>query len=520
VIKSLSANPATIQAGQSSVLQWSVTGASTLDVSGVGAVSSTSVQVTPPDTTTYTLTATNASGTATQNVTVKVQLGTVPGGALGSAAVDAGAPGIQVPASFIGFSHEWGGQDELMGQPGRTNPIYRQLLKNLTAYGAGPIVIRIGGNSTDSSGAPTTTTVAPMAQLATDIGAKFTLGVNLGSNNVQLAVTQAQNYVANMPAGSLEAIEIGNEPDLYSRNGDRPSSYTFSDYLGDFGKWRAQILPLLPPGLKLMGPSWSLMKSLPNLPAFLAQEQNHLSVVSQHYYGGTGKTNPPDYLLQDSPATKGAKAVAPSVLLAHQAGLPFRMGEMNTIAGGGQAGVSDIFASALWSLDTLFEFANVGVDGVNFHGTSSTYSLFTFDPSRKFSVQSIRPEYYGVLFFQQATANRAKLLPVTLTTQANLKVWATLDNKGVVRVVVINKDKTAQGDLNVSVPGFGTGTVTRLSAGSYQATNGITIGGQTFDGSGDGTLQGAGSGETVTPAGGVYSVVLPPTSAALITIQP
>jgi len=453
-------------------------------------------------------------------VTVTVQAGAPPpAGSLGTATVNASKPGIQIPATFMGFSHEWGGQIELMGQPGHTNQIYRQLLKNLTSHGSGPIMIRMGGNSADSSGQPTSATVPPMAQLANDIGAKFALDVNLGSNNVQLAVNQAQNYVANMPRGSLEAIEIGNEPDLYSRNGNRPSSYTVANYFADFGKWRGQIGPVLPQGVKLMGPSWCLSQSLPNLTAFLAQESD-VSIISQHYYGGTGTGNAPDYLLQDAPAAKGAQWMASSVGLAHQAGMSFRVGEMNSVAGGGQTGVSDIFASALWAVDTMFEFASVGVDGVNFHGNSSTYALFTFDPSRKFTLQSVRPVYYGALLFQQATANAAKLLPVTVTTKANLKVWATLDNKGVVHVTLINKDKTAQGDVTISLPGFGSAVMIRLSAPNYQATHGVTIGGQTFDGSTDGTIRGSLSEETVAPSGGVYSVSVAPTSAVLLTIQP
>jgi hypothetical protein len=72
VINSLSATPTTVHAGQSALLQWSVTGASTLAVSGVGAVSGASVQVSPSSTTTYTLTATNASGSVSQSVTVTV----------------------------------------------------------------------------------------------------------------------------------------------------------------------------------------------------------------------------------------------------------------------------------------------------------------------------------------------------------------------------------------------------------------------------------------------------------------
>jgi hypothetical protein len=524
-IQSFTASSTSIMAGQEVTLSWSVTGAMSVELSGVSSVSGTSAIVTPAETTTYTLTATNAAGSADKSVTITLQQGT----ALGTASVDATKPGTQIQPSFLGFSHEWTSPPALMGEPGDTNPIYRQLVKNLTAYGGGPLLIRIGGNSTDSTQAPTTGVVAPMAQLYTDLGAKFTLGVNLGSDDVSLATQQAQYYVANMPAGSLEAIEIGNEPDLYHDNGDRPTTYTFADYLSDFATWRTAILPLLPNGVKLMGPSWASTSSLSNLPAFLAQEENNLSIVSQHYYAGTqcnGNTNPPDYLLQDSAATKGATAVASSVPLAHADGLPFRMGEMNSISCGGETGVSDIFASALWSADVMFEFANVGVDGVNFHnGNGGAYALFQFNTAimgntTTYSIESIRPEYYGLLFFQMATASTPKLLPVTLTTPANLKVWATIDAQGVVRIALINKDETLQGVVGISLPGYGAGSVTRLTAANFQATTGITIGGQTFDGSQDGTPQGTAFSESAPANAGVYSVALGPTSAALLTIQP
>jgi hypothetical protein len=378
-IQSFTASATSIMAGQPVTLTWSVTGATSVAISGVSAVSGNSTVVTPPQTTSYTLDASNSGGNASQSLTITVQQGT----ALGSANINAAQPGTQIQPSFLGFSHEWTSPVALMGPPGNTNPIYRQLVKNLTAFGGGPLLIRIGGNSTDKTTAPTTGVVAPMAQLYTDIGAKFTLGVNLGSDSVSLATEQAQAYVANMPEGSLEAIEIGNEPDLYHDNGDRSTTYTFADYFSDFATWRTAIFPLLPAGVKLMGPSWASTSSLSNLPTFLSQEEQYLSIVSQHYYAGTscnGTTNPPDYLLQDSAATKGAIAVASSVPITHQAGLPFRMGEMNSISCGGETGVSDIFASALWATDVMFEFANVGVDGVNFHnGNGGAYALFQFN---------------------------------------------------------------------------------------------------------------------------------------------
>jgi hypothetical protein len=76
-IGSFTATPAKVSPGQSSVLSWAVTGATGLSVKpGVGAVSGTSVKVTPLTTTTYTLTATNSFGLVT--ATVSMMAGSLP----------------------------------------------------------------------------------------------------------------------------------------------------------------------------------------------------------------------------------------------------------------------------------------------------------------------------------------------------------------------------------------------------------------------------------------------------------
>ncbi len=76
VIQSFGAQPATIAAGGSSTLAWSVTGATQLSIDqGVGAVTGTSIPVSPAATTTYTLTAVNAAGSSTASATVTVIAG-------------------------------------------------------------------------------------------------------------------------------------------------------------------------------------------------------------------------------------------------------------------------------------------------------------------------------------------------------------------------------------------------------------------------------------------------------------
>ena len=432
-------------------------------------------------------------------------------------------PGLQIPSTFMGLSYEQGLNNPLFGQPGDPNPIFIQLINNLLAYGAGPFNIRYGGISTDETGYPSSTTYSQLAEIAKDVNTRFEIGINLATDSIPLATAETQAIVSQMPSGSLDAIEIGNEPEGYPW-------YTFGSYETTFSNYAASILPLLPNGVKLMGPSFANTASLSNLPAFLTNESSSLSIISQHWYAGDGAlNNASDYLLQDSAVTSGAAAVSSSVALAHADGLPFRMGEMNSLYEGGEAGISNAFGSALWTVDTLFNFANVGVDGVNLHsgtGVGTSYSPFTLSasgsaPSLSFAVTSINPEYYGMLLFQQATQNDARLIPIASTTPsiAHLDAWATVDASGTVRVVLINRNETTQGTVNIDLPGaYDAGTLTQLLAPSYESETGVTLGGQTFDGSTNGVIQGTQSLQTIDPSGGVYAVTISPTSAAILTI--
>jgi hypothetical protein len=73
VIASFTATPASINAGQSSTLQWSVQNSTSVSISSIGTVSASGTNsVTPAATTVYTLTATNAVGSTTKTATVTV----------------------------------------------------------------------------------------------------------------------------------------------------------------------------------------------------------------------------------------------------------------------------------------------------------------------------------------------------------------------------------------------------------------------------------------------------------------
>lgn len=72
VISSFTAAPTSITAGQSAVLSWTVANAASVSLTGSTGTPSSPTIVLPTATTTYTLTATNSGGSATQSVTIMV----------------------------------------------------------------------------------------------------------------------------------------------------------------------------------------------------------------------------------------------------------------------------------------------------------------------------------------------------------------------------------------------------------------------------------------------------------------
>ena len=332
-----------------------------------------------------------------------------------------------------------------------------------------------------------------------------------------------------MPPLSVDTVEIGNEPDLYAKTGWRPASYTMLDYMTEFDAFSNGIYPFLPSTTKLLGPSFASPTALnANIDTFVQQHATDISIVSHHSYAvfqDTGETISIDCLLQPSKSSNGPLTVKSAVEIAHKHNLLFRIGEINSIDHGGIKGISDGFSSALWAIDTMFEYANVGVDGVNWHGLSGNdHSIFSFGVNqgtsgKVFTLSRVNPLYYGLLLFRLATAHDCALLPVATDSGPNLKVWATVDQNETVHVVIINKDKSFGGDVVISVAGYGDGQVFRLVAPRYESSTGVSFGGQTFDGSIDGRLAGPATSELVKVSNGTYKIPVQPISAVLLTLD-
>jgi len=461
-----------------------------------------------------------------------------------SATVSGTPTGTPMPSGFVGVSFETKGLHVYTGRdPGAVDPVLISLLRGLSP-GQSP-VIRIGGDSTDATWWPMRGVIPPggvtyrltknwlstIHALASQLRAKLILGVNLAAGRPALAAAEARAYMQDIGRRYIQALEIGNEPDLYGifpwyrdRRGRvvfaRGRGYSVDSYIQDFTRWRAAL-----PKIALVGPSFSALTWMSHLDQFLSTESS-VRTATVHRYPLRGCISDPadpgfasiPNLLLDSSAAGIAQAVAPFVDVAHKHGLPFRVDEMNSASCSGKLGVSNTFASALWVLDALFNLKAVGVDGVNVHTLpGAAYELFTVNHSSTGWSAVVHPEYYGMMLFAQAFPPGAQLLPVSAPAGA-VKLWAT-DAGGRIRVVLINKDPVNAATVQVRLPtAAGAAQLTRLSAASLDATGGVSLGGETFgDSTTTGVLGGTPSGETVNPLLGAYSVDLPPGSAAMLT---
>jgi hypothetical protein len=454
-----------------------------------------------------------------------------------------GAGGQLIQPGFLGLSLEntailpYAGTD-----PKHPDPVFLQLVRNLTP-GQSP-VLRIGGDSTDwawypvpglskPNGVRVTLTrrwLAVTHAVASDLDARLIMGIDLEADSRPAADGEANAFERGIGKPWIEALELGNEPELYGTftwyvlpDGvhvmGRPPGYDFQSYLSDFSSFAAGL-----PG-PLAGPADGSVSWMADTGEFLAAEPR-VNVVTLHRYPlQTCFVTPssPEYptvanLLAPAATSGLADSIAQYAALAHAHHLPLRIDEMNTDACGDAPGVSNAFVSALWALDVLFDMAEVGVDGVNIHTyPGATYQPFTFSHTgRKWSA-FVTPEYYGLEMFAQAAPPGSRLVATTITNAQGVKVWATRGRAGHTRVVLINESLDRR-TLAIGSARRRPATLERLLAPELTSTSGVTLGGQSFGtATRTGRLAGRPHIAKVTAAHGQYVFTLPAESAALVT---
>lgn len=398
------------------------------------------------------------------------------------------------------------------------NHAYIKLVRGLGSQG----VIRIGGNTSDFSSfrpggklvsKPKATVVnseslRALGRFLDATGWKLIWGLNLGSGTAQQATEEAQ-AVAAAAGNNLLAFEIGNEPDLFVQSGHRPGGYSYEQYLQEYRRYKTAIRSRLP-AAPLAGPDaaratdWAVR--------FAKDEGHDLKLLTHHYYRG-GARNPNsslDELLR--PDTKLGEMLEAMRAASREAGIPYRIVETNSFAGGGKPGVSDTFGSALWTLDFMLTLAAHGAAGFNLEtGMNQLDFISSYSPimDDQHGHYTAAPDYYGMLAFAPLSGGEL-LAPEYDASNLNATVYAVRRDREIL-VAIINKDGTRAAQATIAAGNHSHhATAIRLSGPSLDSKTGVTLGA---------TGQGGDKSPDPIRTKGGYSLRVPAGSAAIVRLS-
>lgn len=384
----------------------------------------------------------------------------------------------------------------------------------------GPAVLRIGANAVDRASwngeMDGLTPILPsqvdaLAAFVEATGYQVIYGVNLARNTPENAAAEAA-YVAERLGSSLLALEIGNEPDLYTRHGYRPDDWGYEDFLEEWREYRAAIDEAVP-GAAFSGPGTTFDLARNTL-LFAIDEREHLELLTHHYYRA-GRNDPSSelgQLLEPDPAL--ASELERLVSVASEAGIPagVRLTEANSFFGGGLPGASNTLGSAFWAMDFMFTCALAGCTGVNLHGGNR--GPYTPIGDREGEVRDVRPVFHGMVMFARAAPGLPLAGELAADAEITLSAWGVQRDDGGLDALLINKDDRRSVGMRLS---------TGIDALRYEAlwlqgqgltaTSGQTLGGAhiEIDGSWEPRAR-----PLVPASGGQLEIVLPPATAVLL----
>jgi hypothetical protein len=438
-------------------------------------------------------------------------------------------PAGSIGPAFAGLSYEKSSMQERLFTA--SNSDFIGLFKRL-----GTSVLRVGGNTVDENvwtpnGAGRTTgqiapsDVASLAGFVKATGWQCLYGINLGgaatgATTPALAAAEVA-YAAEQFGSSLLGIEIGNEPDAYGDPGSYfAGNWSLSDFLTLWGEFRSAILASTPT-VRITGPVASYNVSGWTIPFGQAVTRSEIDLLTQHYYRANGQSpfSTASFLVTSDPTLVRELATLNSG--AQNIGVPFRISECNSFYDGGAPGVSDSYASSLWVIDFLFDCAQGGSTGTNFHGGWDSPGYTPIADSNG-AVVDVRPEYYGILFF--TLAGQGTIYTTQLTAGSlNVTAYAVKYSLCGLNLVVVNKDQEQNLQLTTQLPQAASSAtlleMTQLSSGAggpdLTATGGVTIQGASVET--DGSFS-PGAAYTLSVDGSQITCYVPALSAVLIQV--
>jgi hypothetical protein len=448
--------------------------------------------------------------------------------------VDRTHPGPVVPPDFLGLSFEMSSLPQMARYADRGNLV--ALLRSL-----GPGVLRFGGVSADTriawtdartprpawaSGVVDADDFRQLATLAAASGWRIVLTLGIVHFEPQAAAREAAAAKAAL-GESLEAIELGNEPNAYALHGMREEPWGVEQYDVQVAEYRAAI-EALAPGIPLWGPDVSGSSAFETWGPGAVVGQRPAMLTGHHYPLGCEQKPPPSIprLLSAPIRAREIASVRRYVSLAQAGGLPFRLDETNTVSCGGVADISDTFASALWAAAFLPQAMSLGAAGVNLHGNVSRcsgYSPICAPGSEELATGELvaQPVWYALLMMKGLVGDRPLPTAVVRSPKSqNVQAIGLMAADGRLDFVVTDDEPLGRRGALVRLrvgPSYVGASTLALEGGSLDALTGTELGGAEVgpDGSWQATERGK-----LHARGGVLEVKVPAASALLVSASP
>lgn len=341
-------------------------------------------------------------------------------------------------------------------------------------------------------------------------GWRLIYGLNMGSESPATVAAEAA-YVAAVMGERLVALQLCNEPDLFHQNGLRPAGYDYPQFATEWRRYFRALRQRLP-HVPVAGPDTAGNNEW--LVRFADEQRHDVAFLTHHYYAEGPPTDPSmtmERLLSPSPRLEAELNAVTAAR--RQTGLPFRMAETNSCYQGGKPGVSDTFASALWAADLMYQLAQAGAIGVNFHGGG--YGWYTPVAGARGNGFVARPIYYGMLLFAVAGAGRLVMTQMEGAADGSLAAYCLKSRDGL-KLIVLNKSLDAHATLEVVAPGMKSASVLRLIAPRPDDTTDVTFGGAVVGNEGGWMPTVA---ESLGARRGSATLSMPQASGALVTMS-
>ncbi|KAF9006573.1 hypothetical protein BDQ17DRAFT_1223908, partial [Cyathus striatus] len=458
-----------------------------------------------------------------------------------------------VKPNFLGISFELSFMTEYFGNDTSTVPSammnYLSALRSRTQDT--PLLVRVGGNSMDSSwyvpdqGSPMVSLIggpanannqpvtygpmlwAVMDKVASDLGgANYLVGLSLlqpNSSNISTLAGAAQQGLGD----NLDSFLLGNEPDLYTSHGNRPSlkNYTLQDYIDEFRIASSHLSDTSAGNVldkhNLGGPTiccnWNLDAVLNG--GYLANFRNILKYISMQHYPqnncfGSIEYQTPYYVQHANVVSLASWQQSGIAVTTSGSSPPLIMSEFNSASCGGIPGISDTFAvGSLWTINYALQLASVGYSAAYVHtrerGVSYNLVAPPDGPNGGPGAWTTNPPYYALLVVPEvlhSNSNNGSIV-VDLNidssrtdTNSTVGGYAIYDAKdaSVQQIMLFNfanSSVSGTSDAMFSLPSSAFNgserqnvTVKYLAAAHLEEKFNISWGGQTLAGVGDGKL--------------------------------